>query len=195
MEQQIQDLIASIRKEGIEEANAEKERIINEAKEKRDQILKEANEKREKLLEDTAKELELRQKSMEEAIKQAARDVSLSLKMSIEDEFKNLLSQEVKENMKGALLEKVISSVVKSEVAGSNVYLELSDKDFKEVEANLSKEFAKEVKNGLEFRVNPQIKSGFKVVEKDGSAFIDLTSDEVTALIYPYVSSELKKLL
>ena len=55
MEQQIQDLIASIRKEGIDSARAEADRIIQEAKDKADAIVREAEKERDKMVPDAQK--------------------------------------------------------------------------------------------------------------------------------------------
>ena len=80
MEQQIQDLVASIRKEGIDSAKAEAERIISEARAQADAIVKEAEKERDKMIADAEKSIALEKSSSEATIKQAARDVSLSLR-------------------------------------------------------------------------------------------------------------------
>ena len=51
MEQQIQDLVDSIRKEGLDEANRERDRIIAQAKGEADRIVKVARENSEKMIE------------------------------------------------------------------------------------------------------------------------------------------------
>ena len=99
MEQQIQDLIASIRKEGIDSARAEADRIIQEAKDKADAIVREAEKERDKMVADAEKSIALEKSSSEAAIRQAARDVSLSLKKSIEDEYSKILSAALSKEM------------------------------------------------------------------------------------------------
>ena len=47
MELQIQDLVSSIRKEGVDAANAEAEKILAEARQKADAIVSEAREQAE----------------------------------------------------------------------------------------------------------------------------------------------------
>ena len=104
MEQQIQDLVASIRKEGIDNAKAEADRIIQEAQAKADAIVKEAEKEREKMISDAEKSIALEKSSSEATIRQAARDVSLSLKKSIEDEYSKKLAAAISREMHGSNL-------------------------------------------------------------------------------------------
>lgn len=195
MEQQIQDLIASIRKEGIEEAKKESEKIISEAKAAASEIVAKAEAEKEKILENAKKSIALERQSSEAAIRQAARDVSLSLKKSIEEGFQSILSQKVDAALSGDVLVKVLEAVIKAEVSSSDVYVELSDNDFKALNAKLSETFRKQVENGMEFRTSSSLSSGFRVIEKDGSFYIDMSGDECSKLLFPYLSASLKELL
>ncbi len=195
MEQQIQDLIASIRKEGIEEAKKESERIINEAKASAADIVAKAESERDKILENAKKSIALERQSSEAAIKQAARDVSLSLKKSIEESFQAILSQKVDAALSEDLLVRVLETVIKAEVTSSDVYVELSEKDFKALVAKLAETFKAQVKNGMEFRTSSSLSSGLRVIEKDGSFYVDMSGDECSKLLFPYLSASLRELL
>ena len=91
MEQQIQDLIASIKKDGIESATNESKKILEEARKEADLILKEAKAEKEKMIADAKKEIELERESSISSVKQAARDVTLTLKKSLEEKFQKIL--------------------------------------------------------------------------------------------------------
>ena len=195
MEQQIQDLIASIRREGIEEAKKESERIISEAKAAASDIVAKAEAEKDKILDNAKKSIALERQSSESAIKQAARDVSLSLKKSIEDSFQAILSQKVDAALSQDVLVRVLEAVVKAEVTSSNVYVELSADDFKALSAKLAESFKEQVKNGMEFRTSSSLSSGFRVVEKDGSFYVDMSGDECSKLLFPYLSASLRELL
>ena len=95
MEQNIQDLVASIRKEGIDKARKEADAIISKAKEEAEGIIREAEKSRDKMIADAEKAISLERTSSEAAIRQAARDVSLSLKKCIEDEYTRILSGKI----------------------------------------------------------------------------------------------------
>ena len=92
MEQQIQDLVDSIRKEGLEEAEKQRNEIIQKAKAEADRIIKEARDNAAKMIDDAAKECALREQSAKASISQAARDVSLSLREEINRQLAAILS-------------------------------------------------------------------------------------------------------
>ena len=193
MEQQIQDLIASIRKEGIDSARAEADRIIQEAKDKADAIVKEAEKERDKMVADAEKSIALEKSSSEAAIRQAARDVSLSLKKSIEDEYSKILSAALSKEMHGSNLIGLVKAVLSSDVSGKAV--ELPAEDVNALASELSKTFASEIASGLEFRPSQSLQSGFRITEKDGSGYIDVSAEKCQELLFPYLSDALKSIL
>ena len=195
MEQQIQDLIASIKKDGIEQAKAESEKILADANKKALDIIAKAESEKAKMLEDAKKQIELERSSSEAAIKQAARDVSISLKKEIEKKFQAILEHSITDDMKGDVLTKCLESAIKSELNSSDIYLELSKEDFASLSAQLAKKFANEINKGLEFKASPSVQSGFRIVQKNGAAYVDLSAEACTDLLLPYLSDSLKGIL
>ncbi len=193
MEQQIQDLIASIRKEGIETANAKSEEIIKAAEEKAAQIIKKAEEERDSILSDCEKETMLRKSSAEASIKQAARDVSLLLKKSIEEKYTAILRDKAAAAMDGEALVSLIKTVLKDDVAEKAV--EVSPKELETLRQNLSSIFASEIEKGITIRSSQSVSSGFRIVEKDGSGYVDYSAEECVKLILPYLSESLKEIV
>ena len=71
MEIQIQDLITSIKTDGIEKARAEADEIIRKAKDEADSIIKSANEEKERILTSAKREIETeRKRSMTAGIRE-----------------------------------------------------------------------------------------------------------------------------
>ena len=193
MEQQIQDLVASIRKEGIDAANAEAARIISEAEAKAASIIEEARAEKERMAEDARRSIETERASAEASIRQAARDVSLSLKKSIEDAYTSILRTDTGAAMHGDGLVSILSSVLSAELAGKDV--ELSPADISALGARLTAQFADQIRAGIEFRPSQGVTSGFRISEKDGSGYIDVTGESAADLLLPYLSSSLKALI
>jgi len=195
MEQQIQDLIASIKKDGIEKAKEESNKIIAEANKKASEIIANANAEKDKLLEGARKQIEIEKSSSVSAIKQAARDVSLSVKKEIEARFAKILNSELSSKLHDDVLAKCIEAVIKADATSSDVYVELSKADFENLKDKLALALSKEIEKGLEFRVSPNLSSGFRISQKDGESYIDYTSDTCTELLMPYLSDSLKGIL
>ena len=91
MELQIQDLVESIKRDGISEAEKRAAEIIADAKTKADEIVRTGAKDAAKLIEDARKEVAVMQQSGRAAVEQASRDVLLSLKKAIQAQFDILL--------------------------------------------------------------------------------------------------------
>ena len=161
MELQIQDLVSSIRKEGIEAANAEAESIIAEAKKKAESIVAGA-------------------KSEAVSAEQAKRDAVLAFKSEIQGEFEKILAADIGKELSGAALGKLIRAAV----AGENVADYAAE--VSEVGDVLKKELAEEIKKGLEIRPTKDVQQGFRLAAKDGSGYFDCSDDGIMEMLMPY---------
>ncbi len=194
MEQQIQDLINSIKKEGIDSANEEKRKIIEEAEAKAQAIIKEANAEKDKLLSDSVKQIEKERESLKESLRMAARDLSLSFRKEVEGKIQALLDEKVKEAFDYETLKSLLKTVIEAEFKGDvTVVLPLEKK--KDVALSLASELASELTKGVDLTFSASLQGGFRVVSKDGRAFIDLSDDECVKLLYPYISSSVRELI
>lgn len=194
MEQQIQDLINSIKKEGIDSANEEKKKIIEEAEAKAAAVIKEANAEKDKLLSDSMRQIEKEKESLRESLKMAARDLSLSFKKEVELKIQALLDEKVKNAFDYDTLKSLLKTVIENEFKG-DVAVVLPDDKKKEIALSLAEELAGELSRGVELTFSQSLSGGFRVVAKDGRAYIDLSDDECAKLLYPYISSSVRELI
>lgn len=193
MEQQIQDLIASIRKEGIESATNESKKILEEARKEADRIISEAAKEKEKMLKEAQKAIDLERQSAESSVRQAARDVSLTLKKDIESKLMKILGEKVSSSMDASVISRLIVAVVNNEFG--EAVAEVPTSEIEEVKKLLSSEFASTLKNGVTLKSSSASGSGVRIYEKDGSAYVDLSDEECTKLLHPYLSSSLKDII
>ena len=192
MEQQIQDLVDSIRKEGLDEANRERDRIIAQAKGEADRIVKEARENAAKMIDDATKECELRQQSTKASLVQASRDVALSLKGEINDQLTKILSQQITSSFDRDLVAKLVAAVVEAGLKDTTI--EIAGEDAQTLVSSLSSSLASKLKNGLALKVGTGY-DGARLVSNDGSGYIDLSADEMAGLLKPYLSDAVKALV
>ena len=194
MEQQIQDLINSIKKDGIDSATNESKRIIEEAEKKAETIISQANAEKEKLIADGMRQLEKEKESFSQSLKMAARDLSLSFKKEVEGKIQALLDEKVKGAFDEVLLKDLLKTVIEAEFKG-DVTVELPQEKKTQVASSLASELASSLNKGVELSFSSSLQGGFRVIAKDGRAFIDLSDDEVTRLLYPYLSSSVRDLI
>ena len=103
MELQIQDLVTSIRKEGIEAANAEAESIVAEAKKKAEAIIGDAKAEAKQIKEASEKEIAILKESAAVSAEQAKRDAVLSFKTEIQGEFEKILAADIRKELSDLL--------------------------------------------------------------------------------------------
>ena len=192
MEQQIQSLIDSIRKEGIDKARSESDKIIEDAKKSAEKIISDAKAEAEKIISDADASAARLQASAEEAIRQSARNASLALKKDIEDKITALLRSDCRKALSLPDLCTIIRAAISEDVTGTAI--EVPKEVFDELGDSLRSEFASEIEKGMEIRA-ASITGGFRIAAKDGSGYVDYSDDECTRLILPYLSDKLKEIL
>ena len=180
MELMIQDLVSSIRKEGIDAANAEAESIIAEAKAKANAIIQDAKVQAEADKKASEKEIGILKESAAISAEQARRDAVLSFKEEIRAEFEKILAADVKKTLSQDALGKLIKAALTGEDA-SQYAAEVA-----EVTDALKQELAEEIKNGLEIRPTKSVQAGFRLADKDGSGYFDCSDEEIMQMLMPY---------
>lgn len=180
MELQIQDLITSIRKEGVDVANAEAESIIAEAKKKAEAIIADARAEAKSTKEASEKEIAILKESAAVSAEQAKRDAMLSFKAAVKGEYEKILAADVKETLSNEALGKLICAAVQGEDV-SKYAVEVA-----QVSDSLKQQLAEAIKNGLEIRTSRSVKAGFRLAEKDGSGYFECSDEEIMQMLMPY---------
>ena len=180
MELQIQDLVTSIRKEGVEAANAEAESIIAEARKKAESIISSAKTEAQQYKDAAEKDINILKESAEVGAEQAKRDAVLAFKSEIQAEFEKILATNISKELKGDGLGKLIRVAV----AGENVADCVAE--VAEVSDALKAELAKEIKDGLEIRPTKNVQQGFRLASKDGSGYFDCSDEGIMEMLMPY---------
>ncbi|MCR4672613.1 MAG: hypothetical protein K5637_05185 [Lachnospiraceae bacterium] len=180
MELQIQDLVSSIRKEGIDAANSEANAILAEAKNKADALVADAKAEAKRTLESAEKEIGILKESAIVSSDQAKRDALLAFKSAVQSEYENILSGKINSSLDGEALGKLISAAVKGEdVSGYTA-------EVAEVSDSLKSALAEEIKGGLTIKPTKGVQAGFRLAANDGSGYFDCTDDEIMQMLMPY---------
>lgn len=196
MAQQIQDLVESIQKEGIEKANKKAEQIIADAKAKADDIIKSAKKEADKILSDADKEIALRDQSAKASLSQAARDVQLSLKKALTAQINSLLEEKITKSFKSKDFTKLIKEVISLGFCDvQNTELQISEKDYDQLAEVLTKELGDKIKQGLEIKPVKSVNVGFKLADKDGTGYFDFSTEATAKLMIPFLSPAIAKIV
>lgn len=180
MELQIQDLVSSIRKEGIDAANSEADSILAEARKKADAIIADARAEAKRTKESSEKEIGILKESAIVSAEQAKRDAMLAFKAEVQAEFEKILAAKVRSSLNGEALGKLIRAAA----AGEDVAAYTAE--VTEVSDSLKAELADEIKAGLTIRPSKGVTAGFRLAANDGSGYFDCSDDEIMEMLMPY---------
>lgn len=188
MELSIQDLLDKINKEGVDEALQKKEEIIAKANEEADKIIKDAKTKAEDIVKEANGEAEKLVKQGESSLEQAARNIRLSIKNELNDMFAKTLNDSLKKNLSSSDYTEIIKTAI-SGVSDANKKVELSDKLYEGIASSVFSSL------GVSSEKNSTLRSGFKLSVNNGKAYYDFTDEELTALLVPYLSEGLNRIV
>lgn len=198
MDVQLQELIDKIKKDGVASAETSAAQIIADAEKKAAQIIADAKNQADGIVKEAKTESERLEKSSEDAIKQAGRNLLISFRDGITSELKKIIESETATAYSKELLEKLIPETVKAWAGKSevnNLSVLLSEKDLASLESGLKAALKDEIGKGLEIKPDKTLSNGFRIGLKDGSAFYDYSAESVAELFALYLNPKVAGLL
>ncbi len=197
MEVQLQDLIDNIKNKGIKQAEKEADEIKQAAQTGAKKIIADAKNKAQELLKEAGKETEAYKHAADQALRQAGRDLMLSLKTRIQDLFAAVINSEVGSVLKGKVLEDVLLAVVTGWIKNgtTRITLLVAEEDLGRLQSFLVGKLADRMKEGVTIKPLPEIKAGFRIMETDGTMYYNLTDEGIAEFLSEYLNPELAKLL
>jgi V/A-type H+-transporting ATPase subunit E len=197
MEVQLQDLIDNIKNKGIKQAEKEADEIKQAAQAEAKKIIADAKNKARELLEEAGKETEAYKHAADQALRQAGRDLLLSLKTRIRDLFTAVINSEGGSVLKSKVLEDVLLAVVTGWIKNgtTKITLLVAREDLAGLQGFLVGKLGDRMKEGVTIKPLPEIKAGFRIMETDGTMYYNLTDEGITEFLSEYLNPELAKLL
>ena len=180
MELQIQDLVSSIKKDGIDTANKEAAAIVAQAKAQADSIIAQAKADADKLRQDANAEIEVFKTSARLSAEQAKRDAVLAFRQEIQKEFEKILAADVRKALDQQALANLIRAALQGEDASAYTV------EVGQVTDAIRQELAQELQNGLEIRPSKKVGAGFRLAAKDGSGYFDCSDEEIAEMLMPF---------
>lgn len=182
MELQIGDLISAIKKDGVEAAQQEAERILAQARGQAAKIVARAREEAERIRTKAEQEVKILKESAKITAEHAGRDAMLSFKGSVRAEFEKLLAEGISRSLDAKTLAGLIAAAIGGEDPSQYAA------EVRQVTDALRGELADKIRGGLEIRANPAVHVGFRLASKDGSGYFDCSDEEIMQMLEPFFS-------
>ena len=197
MEIQLQELIDKIKKDGIESASQEAARLKQEAEAEAKRIVEAAEKEAQSIINRGKQDAERSEKAGISAIEQASRNLVLAFKGEIQGLLDKLVAESVSSSYSQDVIKGILPDLIKNWAVKNTDSLTviLSESDLNKVEASLKSSLASTLKGGVELKTAKNLTSGFRISEKDGSAFYDFSAEAVANLLSAYLNPRLAETL
>ena len=197
MDVQLKELIDKIKNDGVKSAEENAARIIAEAEEQASVILRKAQNDADTLKETARADAEKSERSGREALRQAGRDLVLTVRGEIEALFGKVIEAETAKVLDGSMMSKAVSAAVNAlaQPDAGDFEVLLPPEVLSGVESGLKANLATAMAAGLEIKPFKGLDAGFRISRKDGSAFYDFSEQELAAMLSRYLNPRLAALL
>ncbi|MDR2402838.1 MAG: V-type ATP synthase subunit E [Spirochaetaceae bacterium] len=195
MEIQLQELIEKIKRDGVESASGEAARLKSQAEAEAKRIIDSARREAEEIIARAKSDAERTERSGMAALAQASRNLVLAFRGEIESILDAIAVRETTAAYDEGTLKKVLPDLIEAWIsrdsAGAAPDLLLPEGVLKSIGAYFDEKLAAELKKGLELKPDRNLSAGFKIANRDGSAYYDFSAESVAELLSAYLNPRL----
>ena len=197
MDIQVQELIDKIKKDGIESASDEAARIRREAEAEARQIVESAKKEAADIIAGGKADAERSEKAGAAALEQASRNLVLAFKGEIQSLLDRLVSRQLGASYGEDTLKSLLPDLIKSWAAKGedDIALLLPEAELGRLQGFFTEKLQAELKKGLELKADRNLAAGFRISNRDGSAYYDFSADSVAELLSAYLNPRLAEIL
>ncbi len=198
MEIQLQELIDKIKTDGAAAAEKDASQKIADAQAQADKIIADAKAEAEQIKAQAKEENARLEKSSEDAIRQAARNILIQFRESITKELDAILNAEIDGATSGKALADLIPEVITEwakKTDADDISVLLNSEDLNAVEKNLQTALKEKISGGITLKADDSFEGGFRIAEKDGSAYYDFSADAAADMFSAYLNPRTAALL
>lgn len=198
MDVQLQELIDKIKRDGVAVAENSASEMISNAEKEAKRIIDNAKREAENIINQAKEEANRFEKSSEDSIKQASRNLLLQFRDSVTKELSSIVNETISDSISKESLEKLIPEIIKEWTKNSDakdISVLLSEKDLQTLESSFKNSLKNEISQGLTLKVDNSLSKGFRVGIKDGAAFYDFSAETVAELFSAYLNPKVSALM
>jgi V/A-type H+-transporting ATPase subunit E len=201
MDIQVQELITKIKKDGIESASEEAAKIKHEAQTEARSIIESAQKEAVEIIAKGKLDAERSEKAGVAALEQASRNLILAFKGEIQALLDSIVISQMGKSLNDDVLKAIIPELIRSWSAkrssggADSLAVLLPAPSLDKLKAFFKTKLIAELKKGLELKADPHLAAGFRIANKDGSAYYDFSADSVAEQISAYLNPQLAEIL
>jgi V/A-type H+-transporting ATPase subunit E len=197
MEIQLQELIDKIKKDGIESASEEAARLKREAGAEAAGIISAAQKEAADIVSRGKADAERSEKAGIAALEQASRNLVLAFKGEIQALLDKLIAQASDSALGEDVLKAALPDILKAwaSKSGDSLDILLPEDKLQKLQSWFNEKLVAEVKKGVELKSDRGLGAGFRIANRDGSAYYDFSAESVAQLLSAYLNPRLAGIL
>lgn len=197
MAQEIKDLIAKIQQEGIQAAEVQAAKIKAEAERVSLKIISEAKIEAQRIIEQANNQARKLDDSTQAALKQAGRDLLISLRQEIISMLDRLIKLDLRQVLTAEELSGIIATLIKNAPLslGSQIIVSLNKQDKDKLEQGFLRKLVEATKKPIVLKSADGIDSGFVISFDAGKSIFDFSGQALSDYICGRFRPELNKIL
>lgn len=197
MAETLKELIDKIQQEGVKAAEEKVKRIEEEARRQAEAILEKATKEAKAITEKAHEESRKMEEAGKAALKQAARDLLLTLRSEIMAALERLTVTEVRKALTGDALIKIITALIKDTVGKEpgKVVISLNKDDIENLEKGFLGKLGDEIRRGITLRPTEEIRGGFLISYDSGKSYFDFSDNSLAEYLAIHLKPALANFL
>ena len=198
MEIQIQELIDKIKKDGIQSASEEAAKVKSQAEAEAARIISAAQKEAADIVSQGKADAQRSEKAGIAALEQASRNLVLAFKEEIAALLNKIVGQAAASAYNEDTLKAVLPNLLKAWISkGGDDSLDilLGEEDLKKLNAWSLGSLSAELQKGVELKSDKNLGKGFRIANKNGSAYYDFSAEAVAELLSAYLNPQLAGIL
>lgn len=193
MDIRVQELLEKIKRDGIEQAEADAAKIRAEAESRRADIVAAAEKEAKAIVAKAKADAERAEDAGKAALAQASRDLVLAFRGEIERVLASIVGAEVGAAFDAETVKKALPAILEAWAKDGRDELSvlLPAKDLSSLEAFFKDKLSAALRKGVDLKPHKDAKAGFRIAEKGGAAYYDFSADAVAAMLGSYLNARL----
>ncbi|MDP2912629.1 MAG: V-type ATP synthase subunit E family protein [Candidatus Omnitrophota bacterium] len=193
MAEELKDLIEKINEEGVKAAQTKAKTIEDQAGQRAKSIIERAEKEALEIVSEAKSKFARLEESTKASLRQAARDLILSLRKEVNAMLDKIVSSHVHKALRGEEMAKLIVSMIKDSAPKGEgcVIVAVKKEDLEKLEKSLLSELKDEAKKAVVLKAADDIRGGFRISYDEGRSCFDFTDQAVAEYIGSYLKPRL----
>ena len=199
MSENLKGLLEKINQEGIKSAEKKAGEIEDKARLDAEKILSAARKLAGEIVQKAEAEAEKIQVNAELSLKQASRDLLLSLKEDIRKMLNKIIAGEIEKALSNeeiaGILAGLIDKYAEKNGQADDIKVLVKKEDLEKIKNSFMSKLKDRVKAGVEFKPSPNINAGFSISFDKGKLYFDFSDEGLLETLCAYLNPELARII